>query len=250
MKARLCIPVLALAIASGCAQNQNGAKPDLDTRASATAESGNDIIRLSEWDYARIYEGGGIQSDNLIDAAAFGPDGNEIGSVENVILDEQNQIIALILEVGGFWDIGDTHVAVPWAQVTMTDDGVEVPVREDNLEQYDLYGEDSPISEEDLQQAVRVDEGVSSGPRNWKLTSLLGDYATLDNEVGYGYVDNVIFSRDGEIQAVVIESEGAPYAYPFYGYSFGWDPGFGAYQLPYGPADIGTMRPFDYGRYR
>lgn len=243
MSVRLTLPLAALVVAAGCATT--GDNTDLENIRSPSS----DITSITEWDYDSLYETGGIRSDELMGAEVIGANGDEIGNVENVVLNGQNEIIGVIAEVGGFVDIGDTHIIVPWEDVNVTDDGVKVPVSQQNLDQFSLFGEDSPVSQENLEQVARVTEDVNTGPQNWKLSSLLGDYAAMEDDVGYGYVDEAIFTEDGKLQAVIIESAGSPYAYPFYGYGYGWEPGLGTYGLPYGADDIGVMEPFDYGLY-
>ncbi len=60
-------------------------------------------------------------------------------------------------------------------------------------------------------------------------------------------------TQDGKVQAVVIETDeaygGEPYAYPFYGYGYGWDPSYSTYTLPYDEADLTDMSAFDYEQY-
>lgn len=243
MTAKLCLPLAVMIVAAGCASTAD------DTDLEDIRSPSGDITSITEWDYDSLYESGGIRSDELMGAEVFGDKGQEIGNVENVVLNGQNEIIGVIAEVGGFVDIGDTHIIVPWEDVNMRDDGVKVPVNQQNLNQFSLFGDDSPLSQQNLEEVARVKEGVNTGPRNWKLSSLLGDYAALEDEAGYGYVDEVLFSEEGKLQAVIIESGGYPYAYPFYGYGYGWDPGLGTYGLPYGAGDVGAMEPFDYGLY-
>ena len=89
--------------------------------------------------------------------------------------------------------------------------------------------------------------------RIWKLSDLIDDYATLADGAGYGYVDNVLFNDNGQIQAVIISSStghaGANYAYPFYSYDYGWDPVYSAYHLPYTNDEVSGLGEFDVGRY-
>lgn len=240
--ARQWLPLLlTLLVAAGCAS------PTKDL-SEVEQQADREISRIAQWDQESLYETGGIRSGRLMGATAFDASGEAIGDIENVILNEQNQIVALIAEVGGFWDMGDTHVAVPWNEVRMTDDGVELPLRRDNLEQYSLFA-DRPVTQEDLQETARVEEGLETGPRHWKLTSLLGNYASLEDRPHYGYVDEVIFSEEGTIQAVVVESGGAPYAYPFGGYGEDWRPGYGNYSIPYRDRDVQDRKPFNFNQY-
>ncbi|BBI64815.1 hypothetical protein HSBAA_61210 [Vreelandella sulfidaeris] len=82
---------------------------------------------------------------------------------------------------------------------------------------------------------------------------MLNDYATVGEGVGYGYVDNILFSREGEVQAIIVEPDNSygagPYGYPYYGYGYGWDPGQTSYYLQYGEDEVGEMDDFDYDRY-
>ncbi|WP_207308917.1 PRC-barrel domain-containing protein [Marinobacter salicampi] len=235
MTLKPCMTALAMAIASASFGLQ--------------AQENNGIIEISDWEYESLYEAGGIQAESLMDAEVFGPGGEEIGSVENVILSSDNRIVAIIAQVGGLWDIGDTHVSVPWDEIKLSGDGVMIPVTEDNADDYGLF-ENDYVTKENLQQITQVDDDVATGFRTWKLTDLLDDYATLDGAIGYGYVDNVIFSEDGEIKAVVIESTnnygGGTYAYPFYGSDFGWNPGYDAYELPYSEDEVDELEEFNY----
>ena len=91
------------------------------------------------------------------------------------------------------------------------------------------------VTKESLQDVTTVDDDVEAGLSSWKLTDLLDDYVTLADGTGYGYVDNVIFSDNGEIEAVIVEPDTlygrGPYAYPYYSYGYGWRPGHPAYNL-------------------
>tara|TARA_R110002012_G_scaffold321415_1_gene549113 strand:+ start:506 stop:1336 length:831 start_codon:yes stop_codon:yes gene_type:complete len=223
------------------------------TAAALQAQAQEEIRPLSDWDYEEVYEQGGIRADNLMDAEVFGEDEEEIGSVENVLVTQDNKIAAIIAQVGGFWDIGDTHVLVPWDEVEIHEDGVRVPVTEENAEDYGLFASDEYITQNDLSRTQQVDDDVETGSGVWKLTDVLNDYATVGEGVGYGYVDNILFSREGEVQAIIVEPDNSygagPYGYPYYGYGYGWDPGQTSYYLQYGEDEVGEMDDFDYDRY-
>lgn len=224
------------------------------TAAAVQAHAQEEMVSpLSDWNYDEIYEKGGIRADSLMDAEVFGDNEDEIGSVENVLITQDNQIAAIIAQVGGLWDIGDTHVLVPWEDVEIHEDGVKVPVTEDNADDYSLFASDEYITEQDLSQTQQVDDDIEAGAGVWKLTDLLNDYATVGEGTGYGYIDNILFSREGEVQAVIVQSDSAygagSYAYPFYGYGYGWTPGNTAYYLQYGEDEVGDVESFDYDRY-
>ncbi|GEN26453.1 hypothetical protein HVA01_00990 [Halovibrio variabilis] len=222
-------------------------------QAQQTPAQENVIKPLSGWNYEEIYAKGGIRADSLMDAEVFGENEDEIGSVENVLITQDNNITAIIAQVGGWWGIGDTHVLVPWEEVEIHEDGVMVPVTEDNADDYGLFASNEYITQQDLSQIQRVEEGIEAGIGVWKLTDLLDDYATVGEGIGYGYINNILFSREGKIQAVIVETGAGfgsgTYAYPFYGGGYGWNPGHTAYTLQYDEDEVGDMESFDYNRY-
>lgn len=241
MKLPQSVSVLTLAIASAA----------VATQAQAQEDSGN-VTAISEWNYDTLYEEGGMTAENLMDTEVFGSGNEEIGSVENILLNDQNEIVAIIAQIGGFWDIGDTHVLVPWEEVDVNVDGVSIPVTEDNADEYGVFQEDY-VTKEDLSYISQVDDDATTGSRIWKLTDLLDDYASIGEGNGYGYVDNVLFSEEGKVQAVVIEADSAyggyTYAYRFDGFDAGWDPSYNTYVLPYDEADLDNLSAFDYDEY-
>ncbi|MEX2375838.1 MAG: hypothetical protein WD942_09695, partial [Dehalococcoidia bacterium] len=91
---------------------------------------------------------------------------------------------------------------------------------------------------------------VETGPRVWRATDLIGDYARLVQNDGfrnYGYVNDIII-RNGQIAATVISPDsgygaGGYYAYPYTGYTDG-----DYYDLPYGDDEVGAVEPFEYDR--
>lgn len=251
------LSTIAIAVASATVVLQAQANQDSNQTGSqnqsAQTQDSNEVRAISEWNYDEIYQNAGIEAERLMDAEVFGPEGEEIGNIENVLLNEENQIIAIIAEVGGFWDIGDTHVAVSWEEVELTEDGFQIPVTEENFDEYGLFGEGSYITLDDVERASQVDDDLATGPRVWKLTDLLDDYAIIDG-AGYGYIENALFTEEGALQAIVVDPSGeaygyGPYAYPFYGYGYGWEPGLGYYDIPYTVEEIGEMEPFDYEEY-
>ncbi len=47
-------------------------------------------------------------------------DGKDIGSISNLIIDENGQIVAVVVGVGGFLGMGQKDVALPWQSVERT----------------------------------------------------------------------------------------------------------------------------------
>lgn len=253
---------LALAIASALAitqvqaQSSNSQDTSGQQKQSQNAQSNRaagPVKPISEWNYDEVYQKGKFLATGLLGTDTIGKNGDDIGDVTNAVLNEQDKIIAIIAEVGGFWDIGDTHVIVPWDQVQLSEEGVQIPVNEDNVEQYQLYGENSVVNKQAFHQKAAIEDDAETGQRTWKLSELVNDYSNLQSGAGYGYVDNAVFSKDGELLAVLIMASGGygpgTMAYPFYGYSYGWQPGFSSYQLPYSEQDVSEMSAFDFEQF-
>ncbi|CTQ31786.1 PRC-barrel domain-containing protein [Jannaschia rubra] len=77
----------------------------------------------------------------------YGTDYNQIGEIEDVILDKGGQMVGIVAEVGGFLDIGDKHVMVPVDDIRL--------VAVDDAS----YSYVTRLSEEQLEELPSVDEG-------------------------------------------------------------------------------------------
>lgn len=209
------------------------------------------VILISDWNYDSIYSEGWSGRQLMDTATVYGPDGDDIGSVENLIVGGDGRLLGIIAQVGGFLDIGDTHVFVPWDQVELSDDleRVSIPVTDETVEEYSTWA-DGYLRKADTgtRQVVRSD--LATGPRAWKATELLGDDAFLTNNMGYGKINDLIFTSDGKLHAVVVNAfaghRGGYRAFPFYGYGYGWEPGYPAYYLGYSQDDVARIPEFDY----
>ncbi len=222
--------------------------------ASGQQTSDMPVIALTDWNYDEIYSNGWSLERLMDDARIFGAEGQEIGDVENVLIGEDGRILSIIAEVGGFLDIGDTHVSVPWDQVAFSPalDLIEIPVTEENVEDYSVFGDWGYITKSETGTVRAVNDDLLTGPRVWKATELMDDYALLTGSLAYGYVDDLIFTNDGMLHAVVVDPDLAyatgPVAYPFYGYGYGFAPLSPYYTLPYGTDEIAVIETFDFDR--
>ena len=234
------------------------AQTAVDTEATAAVGvDAGDVVSLGDWAYDDLYAGGWSAEDFMDEMEVVDPTGEEIGSVEDIIVNASGEILSVVAEVGGFWDIGDTHVSVPWDEVTVEGETVILPVTEENIEQYDYFRYAGLAGGEFGEDIVRGVDDLDPGVRAWRLSELIGDYARLrddDGEVDYGYVNDVII-RDGQIAATVIDPGvgfgTGYYAYPYYGYGYGygWGPGEPSYDLPYTRDEVAGLEEFEYERF-
>lgn len=257
----------------------NGGSSSGQERVGQNEVKVGDVVPLNQWDVKSLY-GSSWSAEALFDRTVHGQSGDEIGDVEDLIVGSNGQLVSLIAEVGGFWDIGDTHVSIPWDEVTFNDDGsVKIPVTEDNADNYSVAGR--PTKQQLSNNVVSRLDDQAIGRRAWRASELIGDTARIrtgsdekaatsdnrdnvnragtadnanatnagrDRYTDYGYVEDLLFNK-GKIVAAVIEA--APngttgrYAYPFYGYNYGWTPGQPTYDLPYTGDQAATLVPFD-----
>lgn len=259
----LTVVVAAAFLLAGPAQAQQQDQNQADTAQDQAQQTEQDQTQrrtaerelensLEDWDYQPLYEDG-WQADAFLDNDVFGEAGEEIGTVENFLLDRQGQIVAVVAEVGGFLDISDTHVAVPWSEVDLRNGDVHTPLSDENAEDYSLFA-DEFFTQVDVGDLQRVEDELTTGFDIWKVTNLLDDYAVLESGLGYGYVDDLIFDRQGQLQSVVVSASGeygepGSYAFPWYGYGYdgyAWAPGLDYYTLPFDDADeFADLEPFD-----
>ncbi|MEX2615244.1 MAG: PRC-barrel domain-containing protein [Alphaproteobacteria bacterium] len=238
----------ALGIALTAPASGQEQRPANASEKTAARSETVDIIALRDWDYQALYDNG-WSARRLMDTSVYGPEGDEIGEVENIIIDENGHALAIIAEVGGFWDIGDTHVAVPWDEVGRENaDRVTIPVREETVEDYSIFHVVGNVG-----ATKRVAEDVTAGPRKWKATELLDDYVVLANDENYGYVSDLIFDNDGAVRSVIVAPASGhgyvgPFAYPFYRYPHAWSPGHEYYRLPYSREEVSRAELFDYNK--
>lgn len=201
-----------------------------------TSVSADTTVDIKTWDNTYLYDG--WSANDLLGEEVYGQAGESVGEVEDFIVGPDGMIKKVVVEGGGFFDIGDSHVAVPWNEVRRAGtSSITVPVTEGNLDNFGLFD--------------NVDD-VPPKPSNFRLSEMIGDSATADG-VGYGRVEDVIFNNQGKIEAVIVE--------PAYGYGYGvhsvavpydagvYDPYSPYYTMPYAVEELAEIRPFNYSRF-
>ena len=164
------LTIAVAAIAGSLAFGSQAVAQD-DPRAAQGLYSANDIIG------ADVYH-------------ANDPD-EEVGSVENILLDDDGKVAALIISAGGFWGMGGDDVVVGIEHFSMEtyrdDDGIFgdgdvthrilVEATEDQLETFPEYEEEWFTTERDRRAQERGDrQGI------WQTTGTAGTGAVGDGE--------------------------------------------------------------------
>ena len=208
-----------------------------------------DRIALEDWSYADLYAGKSWRAQQLLGAPVTGRDDTDeaIGEVANILVDGNGYVEAVLADVGGIVDVGETRLRVPWDALTVDFGGerpsVAIPVVEDSIERFNLFaGTDGEL------QLVEPD--APELQRTWRVTELIDDYVVLADGGRYGWVDDVVVGGDGLVQAVIVPAVGGPgpahpYAYPFYGYEQGYRPGRNYYAVPYDADEVTRLEPVE-----
>lgn len=181
---------------------------------------------------------GAWRAEQLMDADVYGPDGDEVGEVENIYVGPDGQIRRVLIETeDGFLGLGEQFLAVKWADLTYSaqDNRVETSVDEDNLQKYSILD----------------DEPEATG-RAFRATELIGDYVRLSNAQYYGYITDLVFSEDGKLQGLVTTAD-VSYGtlprrlIPFAAAEGAFEPGTDFYPAPYTSEEIAEEPEYDEG---
>jgi hypothetical protein len=118
-----------------------------------------------------------------------------VDEVENVIISEKGRILGIVVEASGFIDIGETQVFMMWNPVRSnpTLDGTAVPLAQDNVEKH--AWNDCRLMRPETARKPVAEASVTTGAQR----KAVDEHA---DPVSTGY-----------------------YAFPYYGYGYGWYPG-------------------------
>lgn len=99
----------------------------------------------------------GYHSENLIGQEVKSRHNDEtIGTISKLLMDENDQIVAAVISVGGFLGIGDRDVAIAWNQIERRDEGDEttlwVNLTEDSLRDAPEFSDETGFTRRDQQR--------------------------------------------------------------------------------------------------
>jgi hypothetical protein len=133
-----------------------GTAMDEDTMQMSDGTGTNDMWDPAQLIRTRDITGGEVYTINEADDEGWDPefmyesvgaDWNQIGTIEDIVLDRSGQMVGIVAEVGGFLDIGDKHVLIEVNDLNL----VAVDDR--------TYTYVTRMSEEELESMEGVDEG-------------------------------------------------------------------------------------------
>ncbi|MBM1172800.1 PRC-barrel domain-containing protein [Microvirga arabica] len=98
---------------AGPAGSTMGANPN----ATTGANTGN--ANMAGGSFMTQREPGMYSASEIIGKDVLGANNEDIGEIGDVLIDRSGQVRAVVVDVGGFLGIGETHVAIPMQQVQM-----------------------------------------------------------------------------------------------------------------------------------
>lgn len=109
--------MVACAVVAGAAVAQTSSPPPSSAAPApaATAKAELNLSGQGKW-----------RASKLIGVDIYGPDDKKVGDVTEVLLDKSGKVEMITVGVGGFLGIGSKDVAVPFADVTWSDQPMRV----------------------------------------------------------------------------------------------------------------------------
>jgi sporulation protein YlmC with PRC-barrel domain len=63
-----------------------------------------------------------MRAEKLIGTSVYNTEGQEVGTVRDIVFDQEGKIVGVVLKVGGFLGMGGKSVGIAWDQVKMSPD--------------------------------------------------------------------------------------------------------------------------------
>lgn len=108
-----------------------------DDRTAADHNRMGDKSPMKNRGYLSSAPTNGMEASNLIGASVRTTDDDEVGSVSDLIIDENGQVVAIVVGVGGFLGMGEKDVAIGWGEIetsgTSDDQELRVDVTREEL---------------------------------------------------------------------------------------------------------------------
>jgi sporulation protein YlmC with PRC-barrel domain len=102
-----------------------------DSQAAGNQRDMRDQSHMQHRGFMASAPANGMQANDLIGAEVSTTGDEDVGPVDDLIIDENGQIIAIIVGVGGFLGMGEKSVAIGWDDVTRSSDSDEIELRID-----------------------------------------------------------------------------------------------------------------------
>ena len=123
--------------APGSSSSQDAPKPapapDAATPApAATSETDGKTVSNPNLQVASVKLEDGYRASKVIGAAVYNDQNQQIGSVDDIILNPQNQAVLAVVSVGGFLGVGGKLIAMPYGDLKRDDGKIMMPHADKN----------------------------------------------------------------------------------------------------------------------
>lgn len=98
---------------------------------SADRQSMKDGSRKEHRGFTAAAPANGMHASDLLDAEVRSSGDEEIGSVQELVIDENGQIVAVVVGAGGFLGMGEKDIAIGWDDVKKSGDSDDLELRID-----------------------------------------------------------------------------------------------------------------------
>jgi sporulation protein YlmC with PRC-barrel domain len=117
LKIHLAAGLAATALLTGAAMAQTSTTPTPPAAQGTTAQAGSgQLLTQMSKDMMR--------GSKLMGVDVYGSDNQKIGDIDEVLVDKQGKIQAVVVGIGGFLGIGEKDVAIPFGQLQWFDEPV------------------------------------------------------------------------------------------------------------------------------
>lgn len=114
----------ALALSSGAVLAEKSSEKDASSE-QMSSQNDQQTGQQTGQSYLESAPAGGIQASNLVGAEIKSNDDEDVGSVTDLIIDQDGKVAALVVGVGGFLGMAEKDVAIGWDEVTVSSDSEE-----------------------------------------------------------------------------------------------------------------------------
>lgn len=129
----LTMPAIAIAQESGAQTAAESAAQQIESKVTQSSDDGEnqqaiqdnmssqqDQQTSSSQYFMQQQEREQVRSSQLVGSPIVNSSDEEIGTIDNLLLDKDGQVVGIIVSVGGFLGIGEKHVALSWDAVEIT----------------------------------------------------------------------------------------------------------------------------------
>ena len=108
--------------------------PSTTTTATSVSPAVLNVANLRKVEDKNL-KWGDFTADQLDDMNVVDPQGNKIGEVDDVLVDQTGKVVAVTVEMGGFLGIGEKHYVLDITKLTPKDKVLQTSMTKEQLQQ-------------------------------------------------------------------------------------------------------------------